>query len=109
VDEFVADETHRAAGEPGQTKQGHGPIPFQNALDNFEAVSDMPGAVSAGLARDGKLFHDLAAFDDLDTIGDLPDDGTRMAAHERVTPQMLAAFNRFKEERFALAANFPIG
>src|SRR5437867_4249332 len=109
VDEFVADETDRAAGEPGQTGQGHGTILFQNALDHFEAVPDTRGAVSGGPARDHKLLHDVAAFDDLDAIVGLPNDRARVAANEGVTTQMLAAFDRFKKKRFALAANFPIG
>ena len=109
VDEFVADETDRAAGEPGQTGQGHGTILFQQALDDFEAVPDTRGAVSGELARDHKLLHDLAAFDDLDAIVELPNDRARVAADEGVTTQMLAAFDRFKQKRFALAANFPIG
>ena len=80
-----------------------------DALDHFEAVADTRGAVSGGPARDHKLLHDVAAFDDLDAIVGLPNDRARVAANEGVTTQMLAAFDRFKKKRFALAANFPIG
>ncbi len=39
----------------------------------------------------------------------LLDDGARIAADKGVAANVLAALDRFKEERFALAANFPIG
>src|SRR5437899_12758064 len=105
----MTDATDRPAGKPGQTGQGHGTELFQNALDDFEAVSDMRGVASGGLARDHKLLHDLAVFNNLDAILDLTNDHARVAANKGITPQMLAAFDRFKKKRFVRAANFPIG
>ncbi len=40
VDEFVADEADRAAGEARQSRHGHRAIFFHHALDDFEAVAD---------------------------------------------------------------------
>jgi len=39
----------------------------------------------------------------------LPDHRARVAAHEGVAPEMFAAFDRFEEERLALAADFAVG
>ena len=109
VNELVTDEANRAAGEPGQTGQGHASELFQQAFDDFEAVLDRRDALSGGGARDQHVLHDASTFNDFDAIVELPNDCARVAADEGVTSQMLAALDRFEKKRFALAANFPIG
>ena len=47
-------------------------------------------------------FHHLSVFDDFDAVGGLFDDGARVAADERVAPDVFAALDGFKQERFAL-------
>ena len=101
VDEFIADETDRAAGEAWQPGQRDRAILFHDALDDFEAVLH-------ALADDGG-FHDLAVFDDLHAVAGLLDDRAGIAADERVAAQMFAALDGFKEEGFARAADFAIG
>ena len=98
VDEFVADEAQRAAGEARQARHGHRAIFFHHALDDFEAVLHV-------LADDG-AFRDAAVFDHLDVLAVLPDDRARIAADERVAPEMFAALDGFKEKRFALRRGF---
>jgi hypothetical protein len=39
----------------------------------------------------------------------LLDDRARIATDERIASEMLAAFDGFKKERFALAADFSVG
>ena len=39
----------------------------------------------------------------------LANDRARIATDEGIAPEMLAAFDRFEEKRFALPANFAIG
>ena len=119
MDEFVADETDRAAGEARQAGHGHGAIAFHDALDDFEAVGDLVGRVTPCAPLGGqrtarptfnlKFLHDLAVLDDLDAVGRLLDDGARIAADERVAPDVLAAFHGLEQERLALAADFAVG
>ena len=56
------------------------------------------------LSYDLKTFHHFPVFDDLDAVAVLPDDGARIAADERVAPDVFAALDGFKQERFALPA-----
>src|ERR1039458_5209494 len=98
---FVADEADGTAGEARQTRHAHRAIFFHHALDDFEAVLHVP-------ADDG-AFRNAAVLDHLDMLAVLPDDGARIAADERIAPDMFAALDGFKEKRFARAANFAVG
>ena len=98
VNEFVADEADRAAGEARQARHGHGAEFFHHALDHFEAVLHV--------APDHEAFRDAAVFEHLDVLAVLPDDRARIAADERVAPDMFAAFDGFEEEGFALRRGF---
>ena len=44
-----------------------------------------------------------------DVLAVLPDDRARIAADERVAPDVFAALDGFEEERFALPADFAVG
>ena len=59
--------------------------------------------------RDDRPAHDLAVFNNFDVMAGLPDDGARIAADKRVTAQMFAALDRFKQKRLTLAAYLVIG
>ena len=94
-------------GRPGQ---GTGAILLQNLFHDFEAVLHAVVA-SAGLrsAHGSELLDDLAVFEHLDAVAGLPDDRARIAADERIAPEVFAAFDRFEQKRFALPANFAVG
>lgn len=56
-----------------------------------------------------KTFDNLPIFNDFDAIAGLLDDRARIATNERIAPEMLAAFDRFEQKRFARAADFSVG
>ena len=76
---------------------------------HFQPVPHRLGAVPPSPAWTVNCLDDLAVLDDSTRFRLLADDGAGIAAHERVTPNVLAALDRFEQERFALAANFAIG
>ena len=92
---------------------GHGRIP------RLGRIFSERQSVNAGRARvrnfrrgrvgNHEFLDDLAVFDEFDAVADLPDDGARIAADERIAAQMFAALDRLEQERFALPANFVIG
>ena len=66
------------------------------------------GRCSADLRTTVKLSITLPFSSDFDAVAGLADDRARIAADERVAAEMFAAFDRFEQERFALAADFAI-
>ena len=54
-------------------------------------------------------FDDFAVFETSTRSAGLADDRARIAADERVTADVFAAFDRFEQKRFARAADFAIG
>ena len=109
VDEFVADETDRAAGEAGQAGHHDRLEAFHDALDDFKAVAHGRFVGGIGLRGDVEGLGDFSVFDDLHRAAGLADDGARVAADERVAPDGVAALDGFEEEGFALAAQFAVG
>jgi hypothetical protein len=108
MDEFVTDETDSAAGETRQPGQGHRSIPFQHLFDHLKSVLHTLRAIRIRFARDGKFLNHFAAFDQFYAVCVLTDHGAWIAANERITPEMLAAFDGLKEKRFALSADFAV-
>ena len=98
VDELVADEAHRAAGEAREAGDVHGPVAREHALDDFEAVANALVARLLAGRGDGELLDDLAVRDDLDAVGGLLDDGARVAADEGVAAQMLTTLDGLEQE-----------
>ena len=58
VDEFVADEADRAAGEARQARHGHRAVFFHHALDNFEAVAHGRADLLVGLDARQRVLTD---------------------------------------------------
>ena len=82
-------------------------IAFQHALDDFQTVAHRLASGRIARARhDLELLRDLAVFDQFHARTGLLDDRARIAAHERVAPDVHPALDRLEEERLALAANF---
>lgn len=54
-------------------------------------------------------FDHLAVRDDLNAVGGLLDDGARVAAHERIAPEVLAALDRLEQEGFPLPPDLLVG
>ena len=82
VNEFVADEAHRTAGETRQARQRDRAIFFHHALYDFETV--FHAILTRLFARRGnaELLHDLAVLGDFDFVAGLLDDRARVAADE---------------------------
>ncbi len=93
VNEFVADEAHGAASEAWQSRHSDGAEALQHALDDFESIAHAILALLVGLRRDGELLDHFAVLDEFDALARLLDDRARIAADERVAPQMFAAFH----------------
>ena len=109
VDEFVADETDRAAGESGKARKGNRSIPLHHRFNHLESVADLAGVSGRIGGSDGERLQDFSIFDHLDAGPGLANDGAGIAADERVTADVFAALDGLEEERFALAADFAIG
>ena len=97
-------------GRPGRLTGLKAP---HHLLDHGQAVLDRLGTARLGgvppCRGDGETFGHFAVFDHLHPAAGLADDGAGIAADKGVAADVLAALDRFKKERFALAANFAIG
>ena len=112
MNEFVADETDRPAGEPRQAGHRDGAILLHHALDRRQAVAQAGrGRRSAGpgFCLNAEGLDDLAVLKHFDGLAHLPDDRARIAAHERVAPDMLAALDRLEQEGLARPTDLAIG
>ena len=108
MNELVADEADGAAREARQGRKGDSSIALQDLFDDLQAVRHAFFALRFAVARNPKLFHDLSILDHLDAVAGLLDDRARVAADEGVAADVLAAFDGFEKERFALPANFAV-
>lgn len=109
VDELVADEAHRPAGEAGHAGDGDGNEPREHRLDHGKAVADDLLAGRTRMRGDPVGVDHPTLFDDFHPVGGLADHRPRPAAHERVPAQVLAALDRLEEERFALTPQLLVG
>jgi len=108
VDELIPEIADRSAGEPGQMRQPHCAVLPERFFHRFQRVADLarpprsfrfyakPLDLPAGLPR----FHMGA---------ELSNDGARIASYEGISADVLAAFDRLEEKRFAPAPDFDVG
>src|SRR5437868_4539020 len=106
MNEFIANETHRAAGESRKPGNGNGAKFVQRMFDHVETVENrlMAGSSSGRLRSPPALnrvdLRHLPVFEHFDAIAFLTNNRPRVATHERVAPKMFPAFHRFEQERF---------
>jgi hypothetical protein len=112
MDELVPDKPDRPTREARQSGHGDGVIPLHHPFDRHQSVrqaSPGRGRASRGSRLNLERLDHLPVFDQLHVAPNLPDNRTRVAAHERIAPQMFAALDRLEQERLARPAYFAIG
>jgi hypothetical protein len=100
VNEFVADETDRAAREPRQAgATSLADNRFSTPFHHREPVAHLRFIFRIRVARSTvKDATDAPVLEMHHLLAVLPNDRARIAAHKRITPQMLAALDRFEQE-----------